>query len=35
MNAPAFARASRRCGLRSFAIDKAPTRGWKTVNAEY
>ena len=35
MNASAFARASRRCGLRSFAIDKAPARGWKTVNVEH
>ncbi len=35
MTALALARASRRCGLRSVAIDKAPVRGWKTVDAEH
>ena len=34
MTAAAFARASRRFGLRSFALDNAPARGWQTMVVE-
>ena len=34
MTAATFARASRRFGLRSFAIDNAPARGWQTMVVE-
>jgi len=35
MNATARARASRCFGLRSFAIDMAPARGWQTALIEH
>ena len=35
MSATALARASRRCGMRSFAIDNAPCRGWQSVVVEH
>lgn len=34
MTAAALARASRRFGLRSFAIDNALARGWQTMVVE-
>lgn len=34
MTPQALASAGRRCGMRSFAIEKALAQGWKAVSVE-